>query len=115
MKYKRDLANPLAPTFSSAKPKRPKKKKKVQNLKQVNVPVVGRYTDKEQSISKAKKQAKNFSKNKNTGYAVKVKPNKVKTSTYKDGKLDKVTIAKKDKPAKVVLKRGLRKRLIKKQ
>jgi len=103
MAYKRDLANPLAPTFGSAKPKRPKKKKKVQNLKQVNVPVVGRYTDKEQSISKAKKQAKNFSKNKNTGYAAKVKPKKVTTTRYQDGKKVKVTVA---KAGKLVKERG---------
>ena len=30
MAYKRDLSTPLAPTFGSAKPKKPKKKRKVE-------------------------------------------------------------------------------------
>ncbi len=30
MAYKRDLATPLAPTFGSAKPKKPKKERKVE-------------------------------------------------------------------------------------
>lgn len=101
---KRDLANPLAPTFGSAKRKKPKKKKtKTINLKEVKVPAVGRYTDKEQSMSKAKKQAKNFSKNKSTGYAASIKPKKVKTTTYKDGKKVKTTVA---KDGKLVRERG---------
>lgn len=104
MAYKRDLASPLASTFGSAKPKKPKKKKtKTINLKEVKVNPVGRYTDKEQSMSKAKKQAKNFSKNKSTGYAAKVTPKKVKTTTYKDGKKVKTTVA---KDGKLVRERG---------
>jgi|9_EtaG_2_1085328.scaffolds.fasta_scaffold00105_24 hypothetical protein len=97
MKYKRDLANPLAVSINPGEtPKKPRKKKKMktQNLQQVNVPAVGRYTDEKQSISKAKKKARNFSKNENTGYASKVTPKKVKTTTYKDGKKVKTTVAK---------------------
>ncbi len=93
----RDLANPLAPTYGSNKPK------KVKNLKEVKVNSVGRYTDKKQSMSKAKKQAKNFSKNENTGYAAKVTPKKVKTITYKDGKKVKTTVA---KDGKLVREKG---------
>jgi len=107
MAYKRDLANPLAPTFGSNERKNPKKKKKAkmktQNLKEVTVEGVGRYTDRKEKMSKAKKQAKNFSKNKNTGYAASIKPKKVKTITYKDGKKVKTTVAKAGKP---VIKRG---------
>tara|TARA_R100001440_G_scaffold39562_2_gene59075 strand:+ start:20648 stop:21061 length:414 start_codon:yes stop_codon:yes gene_type:complete len=97
MKYKRDLATPLAVSINPGEtPKKPRKKKKIktQNLKQVNVPAVGRYTDEKQPISKAKKKAKNFSRNENTGYASKVTPKKVKTITYKDGKKVKTTVAK---------------------
>ena len=97
MKYKRDLANPLAVSINPGDtPKKPRKKKKMktQNLQQVNVSPVGRYTDEKQSISKAKKKARNFSRNENTGYASKVTPKKVKTTTYKDGKKVKTTVAK---------------------
>jgi hypothetical protein len=98
MAYKRDLASPLASTFGDDKPKR--KKTKTINLKEVKVESVGRYTDKKQSMSKAKKQAKNFSKNESTGYAAKVTPKKVKTITYKDGKKVKTTVAKDDNVVK---------------
>jgi len=98
MAYKRDLSKPLSPTFGDDKPKR--KKTKTINLKEVKVESVGRYTDKKQSMSKAKKQAKNFSKNESTGYAAKVTPKKVKTITYKDGKKVKTTVAKDDKVVK---------------
>lgn len=105
----RDLANPLAPTYGSNKPK---KAKKVKKLKEVKVNPVGRYTDKKQSISKAKKQAKNFSKNENTGYAAKVTPKKVKTITYKDGKKVKTTVA---KGGKLVREKGKEVRLEKRK
>lgn len=85
------------------KPKKPKKMK-TQNVKEVNVVSKGRYTDKEQSISKAKRQAKNFSKNESTGYAASVNnPKKVKTITYKDGKKVKTTVA---KSGEIVKERG---------
>ena len=102
----RDLANPLAPTYGSNKPK------KVKKLKEVKVNPVGRYTDKKQSMSKAKKQAKNFSKNENTGYAAKVTPKKVKTITYKDGKKVKTTVA---KDGKLVREKGKEVRLEKRK
>ncbi len=94
----RDLSSPLASTFGDDKPKR--KKTKTINLKEVKVESVGRYTDKKQSMSKAKKQAKNFSKNESTGYAAKFTPKKVKTITYKDGKKVKTTVAKDDNVVK---------------
>jgi hypothetical protein len=103
MAYKRDLANPLAPTFGSNERKKPKKKKKKTktiNLKEVKVPAVGRYTDRKQKISKAKKQAKNFSKNESTGYAASIKPKKVTTTRYQDGKKVKTTVVKVGKPVK---------------
>ena len=78
-------------------------KKPVQKLPSVTVPATGRYTNKDQNITKAKKKAKNFSKNENTGYAAKVTPKKVKTTTYKDGKKVKTTIA---KNGEVVRERG---------
>lgn len=80
-----------------------KPKKPVQKLASVTVPVIGRYTNKAQNIAKAKKKAKNFSENENTGYAAKVTAKKVKTTTYKDGKKVKTTIA---KNGKVVRERG---------
>lgn len=80
-----------------------KPKKPVQKLKSVTVPVIGRYTNKDQKIAKAKKQAKNFSENENTGYAAKVAAKRVKTTTYKDGKKVKTTIA---KNGEVVKERG---------
>jgi hypothetical protein len=85
------------------KESKPKKKIKVKKLKEVKVSPVGRYTDKKQSMSKAKKKAKNFSKNDSTGFAAKVTPKKVKTITYKDGKKVKTTVA---KDGKIVRVRG---------
>ena len=70
------------------------KKPKVKNLKEVEVNPIGRYSTENQSMSKAKKQAKNFSKNKSTGYAANVTDKKSKVVTYKDGKKVKVTVTK---------------------
>lgn len=73
------------------------KKPKVKNLKEVKVNPTGRYSTENQSMSKAKKQAKNFSKNESTGYAANVTDKKSKVVTYKDGKKVKVTVTKNGK------------------
>lgn len=81
------------PVSTEREPKNPK----VKNLKEVKVNPTGRYSTENQSMYKAKKQAKNFSKNESTGYAANVTDRKSKVVTYKDGKKVKVTVTKNDK------------------